>query len=256
MNKDIWQRKEVHPLGSVQMNIWGDTKTGKTSLALDFPAPLFVVNADRSMDHLLAKLGDKEYYYVDFVPHDIVGEIDEVVSKVLFNRFKEIVMDAVSGGKGTIILDGGVRVWDIVTEAFVPNKGDVPPKAYQKANKEFEDMLDKVVNSGVNLVITNQSREIWVSAGQKSGALKSGGFSRLNYWVSAVVQTKKERVRNVNGSVAISHVVEFGDNGYDTRLEGLKLKNPTFEKLYTLYHKEYNPKLYDKLWMEMGSLDE
>lgn len=242
-----WKRKTLNPNGNLTVNIWGPTKVGKTTLALTFPAPLFIINADRSMDHLLVQLGDKEWYYVDFIPHNMEGEVDMPIAKALFANTKRLITDAIAVGNGTVIIDGGTRFWDVVTEAFVPNKDNgAMPKAYQKANSEMEHLLDRLVNSPLHLVVTNQQKPIYSGATKNTGEFETAGFSRLPYWVFAVLKARK--LKNVDGSAY--HVVEFGDNGYDTRLEGRQLKDPTFEKLYALSYPLSNPELNEALWME------
>lgn len=240
-----WRRKELVPNGNLTASVWGPTKVGKTTLALTFPEPLFIVNADRSMDHLLAKLGDKEYYYIDLVPEGL--EVDMPVAKALYANVRRLILEAITVGKGSIIIDGGVRFWDVITEAFVPNKDDgAMPKAYQKANSEYENLLDDIVNSPLNLIITNQQKPIYAGATKNTGEFEMAGFSRLPYWVFSIL--KGIKIKNVDGSR--THAIEFGDNGYDTRLEGRILKNPTFEKLYALSYPNHNPELNEALWME------
>ncbi len=245
-----WTRPSISERKAQSFNIWGEEKTGKSTLALSFPEPLYIINADRPMEHLLEKLGDKEYYYIDFIPPEIREQQVKIagpVAQYVCDQFETMCKKAIKADKGTLVWDGASRIWGVYTEAYVGKDRDVMPREYQKVNSVMEDLLDTLVFSGLNLVMTNQTRDVWTSATKKlENVYKPGGFGRNGFWVTTVLQTGKKKANNTT-----IHTVRFDKDGYDTRLEGLELENPTYEKITALHFPKVDPKLRDKLWLEM-----
>lgn len=255
--------KDLGADAPLRVGIYGKPKSYKTSLALSFPEPVFLINMDREASPLKRWFRNK-----DISVHDILVPPDQDLDPELVGDILHEFMDSYRGAldqpEGTVIVDTVSVLWTLIQvfvlkgvmakrEARAARKGGKPAELYQydwaDANMLYENILLAPKGSKMHVVFIARSSQEYNSQGRQTGdfkpqAQKSTPFL-VNLWLRMerrpietvefkVVRGKRRRIVNEeDGYVAI---VE--GSGFGTDQEGRELENPTFEDLAALASEE------------------
>lgn len=232
------------------VTIYGDEKKGKTHFALmgGWPEPLWIINADRSMDHFLTQLPKGSFRYLD-----VKGDIDNQRhrAQLMCEEIISCVKEACSSDEGTLIIDGFSRVWDLMQDAYLPD--DPSPRDYAKPNSKIQEALSTVIRAeNLNMVLTNRSKDIWLGATRKSEKKSYAGYKDQGYYTQWIFEAISEVEIGASGTTVRNGVI-IKASGFDRDLEGHILFDPNYQKLDLLAHKDTSNKEYYKLYSEVMS---
>lgn len=192
---DMAQQNGGEVVRGFTVNVYGQPGVGKTTFAFTFPSPIWFARFDRRSDDIVAQARaagvevHEEGFVGAAVPDDPRGEAEGMLS-----RFEEFVDKALNVGKGTFVIDGGNRLWDIVQRVKLPDvEGvvDAEQRArlerrrrllYGAANEYMHSTLLMLDNSPLFVVITHHTKPVFNERGEEvTGLLQPDYFRRVPY---------------------------------------------------------------------------
>jgi hypothetical protein len=215
------------------VSVWGLEKVGKTHFALTFPEPIYFFNFDLGIEELLPKFKAKEIFVSTYAPNTI-DLIPYEEAKRLFDQFCIDYQEALSRNEGTIVIDTGTQLWQLVQKIMLENikkkresKGQqIYAFDYADANVVFQNILNAVKKTDMNLVIIHRAREIYNAQGNRTGRFESHENNAVSYLVQLVIRLE----RSENGRNGVIESCRF-----DPELENNSIPNITFEDLRKLF---------------------
>jgi len=178
---------------SVMMELWGDTSTGKTSLALSAPGPIALIESGEKITGIIEKFAcikkiRRVTIALPVVESGMTVEQISALAVPLENLFLDSFRDAFSWAR-TIIVDLHSDFWKLSRladfGAAKPAKGQTVTN-YAAINARWDSMLVRGQNQNkVNVIWVCASDDEWVwttnASGQKSST-KSGNRERATYY--------------------------------------------------------------------------
>ena len=210
---------------NIIVNVTGESKSGKTHIAIRSEGPRYVAYLDRntSLSFQILKAADdgfewdeanEEIEEITPVPYSelTVEEAEKRVQVVerLITRAVSKAQVLASQGKhgGTFIIDGAlllkgyIEKWKLgesATLGYRAKRGErgVSPLQYAESNAYFNDLVSRFAGQNIDLVLTWEGRRVWEEyyddGGQKqrraTNRFRSTGPESMSYAVNAEVQT-------------------------------------------------------------------
>ncbi len=236
------------------VNIFGQDKRGKTSLALTFPSPKYYFNFDfRFAELLRQKPALKEGMLVASYLVPPAPKPDE--AEQILDQFIEDWEEAINTpGGGTVILDTATHLWELISFVKV---GQVMAKrlklAEEKAKrqgKEFDPdtvlrqmfdfgpanlLMSAILRSvkktpDMNAAYINRAREVFDERGSPTGQYAFHGWKGTQ----AAVDVSLEMTMKGFGKAA-KMVGIVGTNGFAPHLEGMAFENLDYDQLVAMF---------------------
>lgn len=211
------------------LGLWGDDKTGKTTLALTFPKPLILMELDiggfdRAKYRFHKDVSSGMVIYQPYImpfqiakldlktvrPSKIVVGMKELFYKFLGNYMKALEDDSVQ----TVVIDTGTLLWEIVCAGFLQEKqelqldsqGNIKPGErlrvslqqfeYKEPNIRMRGIIYQAKAHGKHLVLTHHSRDEYglvMRKGEyvqdKTGKKERSGWTPLGDGADMIVHT-------------------------------------------------------------------
>lgn len=216
------------------LNVWGPPKSGKTTLALTFPEPIYYFNFDLGLEQHIARIAGKQIFvsHYDAPMSAPFRELEKLAEEV--NADMSIAGKATMRG-GTIVIDTGDDLWAlysrIALEEEAAKKGGKPLRfTYGAANNWFKDVVDTVKRAGYgNLVVIDREKDEFDSGGKETGRKLRKGWKGIEY---GTLMTVRLTARQVNGQTQHYGLIER--NAYTDALNGMEVENPTFDTIMSL----------------------
>ena len=209
---------------------WGEPKTGKTTFALSFPEPIFYLNMDWGLDHHIERNAGREIYRADYL--SLEPELSEGQAEMMLKSFEHDYAAALkrgrADGKGTIVIDTSTQLWQLVSKVFLDDikkkrkNQEVYPFDYGNANAYFQNLVNQVKASPMNMVLIQRAREKYGPNGQPTGNYEIQGNNAVPYLAGVVLHMHKEDGK---------HFGRIDSCWETTAVEGLDLENPTYDSL-------------------------
>src|SRR3990167_7135957 len=139
--------------------VFGVGGSGKSWFGIntaDVAEPLYLLNFDRTVDHLLKRYPGKEYFYEKFVPDDKATALRDL-AKVM-----DVVQYAVRKGSGVFVIDNVAALWSLVCKAYLPDKDKPLPRDYGTANDWMRELCLTLEDSKLFTIFTTPAAELWV----------------------------------------------------------------------------------------------
>lgn len=210
---------------NVIVNITGESKSGKTHLAIRSEGPRYVAYLDRntSLSFQILKAQDDGFEWNELneeveeilpVPYEqlTVELAEQHVRTVEKLADRAIVKSKVLGAKdlhgGTFIVDGAlllkgyIEKWKLgesATLGYRAKRGErgVSPLQYAESNAYFNDFVSRFAGQNIDLILTWEGRRVWEEYYDDSGAkqrratnrFRSTGPESMSYAINAEVQT-------------------------------------------------------------------
>jgi hypothetical protein len=135
----------------MKMCLFGRGKTGKTSLACQFPKPLLLIGTEDGTKSV------RSYEGVDFLRLDNSSQIDEIASEILGN-YKTVVLDT-AGGLQDMIMKEILGLDDLPVEKSWGMAGrDQWQSGGVQTKERLRALLDLADKSDVNAIIIAHER--------------------------------------------------------------------------------------------------
>lgn len=170
-------------------NIWARPKAGKTHTALTWPEPIYFFDFDLGSDEVLVKFaGKKEIYRKQFIPRIPEKTVGE--AEYLLNQFEESYRWALQNIKsGTVVVDTGSALWGglvspVLIDRRLRKRSDQTPYPfdYGDANTYFENLVNMVRATSLNLVLCHRAREKYIGK-DPSGDFEAQSNNKVDYFV-------------------------------------------------------------------------
>lgn len=196
--KGVFSRRVVF------MDIWGDTDTGRTSLALTAPGPVALIHANEKVDvaeEVKAKGVDVRLFNFGGViegdnPDDIAAS-----AMPLWQRFTAVVADAFTWAR-TIIIDTHTEAWELERIAYFggykPESGRTDAN-WGPLNFEWKRLFARQFRAQdrTNLILIGQSTNEYTETtgskmGKSTGKTIWSGQKHTKFMVDVRVRTSRD----------------------------------------------------------------
>jgi len=157
--------------------IWGAYNTGKSTMILGWPEPIWIADLELGMKRAVWRVKDVDYNLWEMKMDEeillnlmlatrggkIAGRIEQwnLISQEFVNILKEKKYK-------TIAFDTGKVLWDVDNQSILelrqgdnPNKQTLDPMEYAAPNQRMANIITICQNLGVELVFTNHERDIY-----------------------------------------------------------------------------------------------
>lgn len=235
------------------VNIWGQEKRGKTSLAMTFPSPRYYFNFDFRYEELLRQHPEWRQG-LQISSHIVPPELELEEAERIFRAVVADFEDAINSASGTVIVDTATQLWELVSftkvGAVQAKRIKMAEKKAARAGKEFDpdDVLSQrfdwgpannamgailrsvKLNPNMNAAYINRGREVFDDRGNATGEFQFHGFKGT----PAIVDINLEMTMQGRGKNA-QMVAKVGSNGYRPDLEGQAIPDLTYADLKELF---------------------
>lgn len=228
--------------------IYGDTGTGRTTLAFTAPGPIAYIHAAEKIDGII------EQYAHKIGPHGngtqgvfnfggvFTGTPEQVAAQAqsIWHRFMLAYFDAFKWAR-TVIIDTHTELWELIRLArfggLKPQGGRVDAN-YGPVNAEFRSIFKHFkTQDRANLIIIGQTKDEYKTKGGKSDGMgeRTGntiraGMKEIPYMADILVRTDKGR--DDSGNLQFTATIEKG--WFNASVEGIELPDQTFGSLLEL----------------------
>lgn len=231
------------------LQVYGKEGSGKTSLALSFPPPLWVVNLDRNMDDLLEMLPEHYEIHYEEVPYDV--DITRSVASAVILKVKKLFDEAVQAGVGTFFVDGADLYWDAVKVAKLPDDAEVPNQ-WGPANAEMSAFFRRAETCPLQVVFSCIASNVWTGQTKETARVKADGFKHAGRFIntSAYVFSPEEHTQPQERPAANegqSHSAYISTSKLNESIVGRVIPNLSYKMLYRMVFGELPPN-HELLW--------
>lgn len=231
------------------VQVYGKEGSGKTSFALSFPQPLWVVNLDRNMDDLLEMLPSNYEIHYEEVPYDV--DITRSVAAGVILKVKNLFEEAVKHGTGTFFVDGVDLYWDAVKNAKLPEDAELPNQ-WGPANSEMSAFYRRAETCPLQVVFSCIASNVWAGATKETARVKADGFKHAGRFINTSVYvfspeqhtTPDERPVANEGQ---SHSAYISTSKLNEGIVGRVIPNLSYKMLYRMVFGELPPG-HEGLW--------
>lgn len=240
--------------------VHGLYKSGKSHYLLTAPDPLRIANFDHEIEFLLNELCvGKELMLENLWPaQSMVSQTDV---DHLLNRFEFVVGDALKAGKGSLIIDGASKLYNLLQLKFLgvsyasgkPQEGGVAQFQWARIYQYLTNLLQPFQRTECNILMSFESKKEYKDA-TATGALVPRGPEAIGYTIHMQLQcfTKTQREAVVAGvgpkpTTCVICQAPLGRGQHteywaridwtayrDGILRNREIVNPTFDKVKTL----------------------
>ena len=165
--------------------VFGIQGSGKTSLALSGPSPLFVANLDRNMDDLLEKLPPHYDIHYEEVQYDV--DMNRGVAANVMMKIQALFEKAMKMGlTGTFIVDGADLYWEYVKMAKLPDDADVPNQ-WGPANSAMSSFFRRCESAPFQVFVTSIASKVWEGMKKETDRMQADGFKHAGRFINTSV---------------------------------------------------------------------
>lgn len=239
----------IKPKG-ILLSVEGLQKTGKTEFGLSMPAPLFILNLNLGLEGVIEKhveSGMVIYEKTIQIPYtaSLPGQGFTLVATAAAETWKSAILTLMEALKDelvkSIFIDTGSELWDLLRIARLGKLTQVLPVQYASVNAEFRQLLQILLTSGRNVVLSHKVKPEYVND-QKTSRFERSGFGDVGFDVQAELRTNRDLKRDGDDQFSI----EVMDCRANKELKGVSLsgKNAKFLNVVQLIY----PKTTEKDW--------
>ena len=211
-------------------------KTGKSHLALSFPAPLVIYSFDVGIEPVLRKFPDKEIR-VETYPIPIIDSVKGVgLGKELLGIWRRFNDDLKATVEDTsvksIVIDTATAVYEIARIARAAELGqeNLLQFQYGEVYARMKAIVQRPRIAGQNLVLTHYLRDRYVKD-ENTGEKELDGWRHTEGEVDVVLVVRRDVKKLSGGKTQNVIITTIKDNRYDLDISGLELENANYEDL-------------------------
>ena len=169
--------------------IYGETSTGKTTLALSAPGPIALFTANEKIDGIVQPFArEKEVRIFNF---GLDAKDPAKSAKSLWPVFKAAIADAQTWAR-TIVIDTDSEAYELVRYAVFGKLLQVKPYHYEKVNTAWKAVLNpfRGLNKTCNLVAVSKIKEVYKND-KGTGEMVPSGQKDMRFMADVVVRTRR-----------------------------------------------------------------
>lgn len=235
-------------------SVWGDKKTGKTSFALSFPKPIWVMNLDFGVDELFISrpelLGEVQRMNLQMNELTDPGTWGQLLQQ--FHDGYLAALEAAQIAGGTVIVDTATQLWQVIqavkiehvrnqrlaaveakTYANDTKKQEALERAqkpsqldYGQANAFMGGLMRRAMHyDRASAVFINRAKPEYSEGGRPTGNMEYHGFGELPAISQVHIQLSKK---------GGTHMARINDCRFNSSLEGLEIANANYEIIRSL----------------------
>lgn len=256
--KSLFTETSSHGTVPLLVELWGQEKVRKTTTALTFPAPIYLLNFDRDASPIIARFPKKKIYVKDFqLPYDHEMTAGDAAS--ILKEFWAASREALSQPFGTVVIDTVTHLWK-VQQVYIlrdilerresrtqsQKEARIYPFDYARANTLYENLLLAPKYSRMHVVFIGRARAVYNSQSEPTGEVEAQVQKDTPYLVNLVVHLErrteevsfiksKDEVKRIVSRLKIPKFVGVVEaSGFDTSHVGEEIEDPTYEKFMKL----------------------
>ena len=165
---------------------YGSAGVGKTTAAIQFPAP-YLIDTERGAENeqyvdLLKKAGGAVFQSTD--PDEVIAELRALVSEK--HNYKTVIIDPLS------------TIYNELLDKGMQEKGEEFGRYKIPADRKIKHILNLLLRGDFNVIITSHAKPKWVAAKDAKGkdtAVQQGltfdCYGRLDYLFDLVIEVEK-----------------------------------------------------------------
>ncbi len=210
-----WEEATTEPRRCVHLSLYGETGTGKTTLALTAPGPIALIHASEKLAGIVEPhVKDKEIKLYDF-GGIFIGSPDEVSAQADAGLadLKAAMDDAWSWAK-TIIIDTHTEMWELIRLARFGKLAQVKPHHYGPVNAEWASIFKAFrKQEHVNIITIGHMREQYRND-KPTGIMEMAGQKKMAYMSDVVVRMER--------SPQLEFIAEVEKGWWNAHVEGME----------------------------------
>lgn len=229
------------------MSIEGLQKCGKTEFGFSMPDPLYILNLNLGLQGVIekhVKQGRKIYVQDIQIPFTaaLPGAGFTVLATAATEKWKTAILSLQEAlhdaSVKSIFIDTGSELWDLLRIARLGKLTQVLPVQYASVNAEFRQLLQVLLCSGKNVVLSHKVKPEYVND-QKTNRYERSGFGDVGYDVQVELTASRDLKREGDDQFTIT----FDDCRANKNLVGTSLsgKDATFLNVVTKIYPETKP---------------
>ena len=214
-----WEDATEEPRRCVLLHLYGETNTGKTSLALTAPGPIALIHAAEKIDGIVQPqiANGKEIRLYDFsgiyggTPEEIATE-----ASASFRALKAAIEDSWSWAR-TVVIDTHTEMWELIRLARFGKLSQVMPHHYGPVNAEWLGIFKAFRRQkDTNLIIIGHMRERYRND-KPTGIMEPAGQKQMSYLADVILRMGRNKKLDFIGKLEKAW--------WNATIEGLELEN-------------------------------
>ena len=234
---------ETKPKG-ILISIEGMQKCGKTEFGLSMPGNLFILNLNFGLAGVIEKhvANGKSIYVQDIqlpLSKDLPGQAFTILSTAAAEQWRKAILSLQEALKAddipNIFIDTASELWELLRVARLGKLAQVIPVQYAVVNAEFRQLLQLLMCSKKNIVLSHKLRPEYVND-QKTNRFERSGFGDVGFDVQVSLQASRDLKREGDDQCTLT----FLDSRANKNLRGeiLTGKNATFLNVVKMVYPE------------------
>jgi hypothetical protein len=241
--------KELNPKG-ILISVEGLQKCGKTEFGLSLPDPLFVLNLNLGLTGVIEKhvKAGKTIYVQDIqlpLSAALPGSGFTVLATAATEKWKTAILSLQEAlhdkDVKSIFIDTGSELWDLLRIARLGKFAQVLPVQYATVNAEFRQLLQVLLCSGKNVVLSHKVKPEYVND-QRTNRFERAGFGDVGFDVQVELVSSRDIKKDGDDQYAIT----FADCRANPKLKGLTLYGA--ENTFLSVVKQIYPEMKPEDW--------
>jgi len=198
-----WEDATSEPARCVLLHLYGETNTGKTSLALTAPGPIALIHAAEKIDGIVQKQieAGKDVKLYDFSGIFSGNEQEIAVeASASFAGLKDAIEDA-WGWARTVIIDTHTEMWELIRLARFGKLSQVMPHHYGPVNAEWLGIFKHFrKQKDTNLIVIGHVRERYRND-KPTGIMEPAGQKQMGYLSDVMVKMGRSKKADFTGKL-------------------------------------------------------
>lgn len=234
---------ELPNIEGFRLSIFGESGVGKTHLCANAPGEVFFIDTEGTAKTVIDKqdMDQRKKIRLMNVKQKFTDEVEiinytatlEGLEKAVDSIYRYTQGDPENGvpkpPRGTIVIDSASDLWDwlqfwlsIQTDLARAKSGKMIQTEWQRPNKRHKEILDKLLLTGWNVILTAQAHPVYDSGGQMTTMNDPKWQKGVPFWADV-----SGELRNKGGETEFV----IRKCRHDKFLVGKVVPNPTFESI-------------------------
>jgi hypothetical protein len=184
----------------ILISVEGSQKTGKTELGLSLPDPLYILDLNLGLEGVIekyVKAGRTMYVKRIQIPFSaaLPGQAFSILATAAADKWKEAILSLQEAIQDktvkSIFIDTGSELWDLLRIARLGKLAQVLPIQYASVNAEYRQLLQLLLCSGKNVVLSHKVKPEYVND-QKTNRFERAGFGDVGFDVQVELRSERD----------------------------------------------------------------